>query len=358
MKYQISFLPAHYGDCIWIEYGPVESTKYILIDGGTGGTKAHLKEILQSMPEYRRVIELLVVTHIDRDHIEGVLSLLEDDILPCKINSIWFNGWQHLQNNSSIEPFGAVQGERLTAAILKHHLPWNAQFQGEAVVVPKDGPLPRLILEGGMEITLLSPLKENLTVLKREWENEVRKAGLDPGFGAAIIPNTGNAQSFGLPELPDIDSMILEKFTEDTSPANGSSIAFIASFAGRSALLTGDCFPGLISRSLRRLEENPPFDLVKLSHHGSKGNTSPDLIEELNCSQFAISTSGTNYHHPDPVTIARLITIKENPKIIFNYTSQDNKIWSLSDLQEKYIYTVQYPEDEGIVVDLFGQTIA
>lgn len=68
MKYEINFLPARYGDCLWIQYGTLESTKNILIDGGTGGTKKHIKKILEDLPKEKRIIELLVVTHIDRDH--------------------------------------------------------------------------------------------------------------------------------------------------------------------------------------------------------------------------------------------------------------------------------------------------
>lgn len=353
MKYEINFLPARYGDCLWIEYGALENTKYILIDGGTGGTKKDIKEVLKDVPKEKRIIELLVVTHIDRDHIEGILSLLEEEDLPCEIKSIWFNGWMHLQNNPSVEPFGAVQGERLTAAILKHKLPWNSHFQGGPVVVPQGGPLPKIILDGGMEIILLSPMKEHLTALRGSWESDVRDAGLDPGFGAPVIPNTGRAQSFGIPVIPDVNKLITEKFYEDTAVANGSSIAFIAKFGGKAALLAGDSFPGVISRSLERLEADLPLDLVKISHHGSKGNTSPDLIQKLDCSHFVISTSGTVFHHPDAVTIARLITLKDNPKIIFNYKSNDNKVWELKDLQQKFGYTTQYPSSEGVNVNLF-----
>ncbi|MGH2664773.1 ComEC/Rec2 family competence protein [Flavobacterium sp.] len=353
MKYTINFLPARYGDCIWIEYGEDNSLNHILIDGGTGGTKAHIKELLEALPSGERIIELLVVTHIDRDHIEGILSLLEENDLPCVIKSVWFNGWPHLLENKSVEFFGAVQGERLTAAILKHKLPWNTHFEGNAVVVPEEGELPRLILDGGMEIILLSPMFENLAKLRDAWEDEVKKAGLDPGYGAQVHNVVdGDVQSFGVPEIPDVENLAQEEFKEDSAPANGSSIAFIAKYNGTAVLLTGDSHPGVISRSLNRLGEQIPFKLVKLSHHGSKGNTSPELMEQFDCNRFVISTNGSIYHHPDAVNMARLLTIKKNPEIIFNYTSEHNKIWKLPILQEKYGYTTIYPDDMGIVISL------
>ena len=49
-------------------------------------------------------VELLVITHVDRDHIEGVVQLLA----PAKSNrffrDIWFNGFHHLG------ALGAVNG--------------------------------------------------------------------------------------------------------------------------------------------------------------------------------------------------------------------------------------------------------
>ena len=49
----------------------------ILIDAGTSGAYPALEKKLRSLPQAKRVFELLVVTHIDIDHIGGVLPLLD-----------------------------------------------------------------------------------------------------------------------------------------------------------------------------------------------------------------------------------------------------------------------------------------
>ena len=184
LKFEIRFLPARYGDCIWIEYGDHNLTSRILIDGGTAGTKTDIKKLISALPEEDRHFELMIVTHIDRDHIEGILSLLEEDELSFRVDDFWFNGWDHLPETD--EAFGAVQGERLSAAILKHHLNWNKKFEGHAVVIPDDGILPVKIMGGGIKITLLSPQIQNLAYLRSKWEKEVKEAGLIPGFGLAL----------------------------------------------------------------------------------------------------------------------------------------------------------------------------
>jgi metal-dependent hydrolase (beta-lactamase superfamily II) len=353
MKYAIKFLPARYGDCIWIEYGNQDSLKRILIDGGTGGTKKNIKALIKELPKEERVFELMVITHIDRDHIEGILSLLEEDELNFSVRSVWFNGWNHLPENNLAEPFGAVQGERLTGALLKHKLPWNTHFGGKAVVLPDNGLLPVFELTGGMKLTLLSPSKKNLEALRVDWEKEVRKAGLEPGFGLEEPENLDEVEVFGL-QIPDVERLCKEDFHEDKSSANGSSIAFLLDYGGKRALFAGDSFPGIIVNSLNQLSQGKiDIDLFKLSHHASGHNTSPELLEKVNCSNYIISTNGSIYHHPAEVTMARLVKFKgHGSNLYFNYKTKYNEIWDDEELKEVYNYSVIYPETEGVQIHL------
>jgi beta-lactamase superfamily II metal-dependent hydrolase len=353
MKYTVKFLPAKYGDCIWIEYGNDDNLKKILIDGGTAGTKKNIKALIDELPEEERVFELMVITHIDRDHIEGVLSLLEENELNFTVKSFWFNGWHHLPENNIAEPFGAVQGERLTAALLKHKLLWNTHFGGHAVVLPDDGSLPIFELDGGMQLTLLSPSKKNLEVLRVDWEEEVKKAGLEPGFGLDIRTEPLGIEGFGV-EIPDVEKLSKEKFHEDTAAANGSSIAFLLDYGGKRALFAGDSYPSVILKSLDKLNEGKiQVDLYKLSHHASAHNTSPELLEKVDTQQFVISTNGSIYHHPAAVTMARLLKLKgSGSKLYFNYKTDHNKVWGDLGLKEDYNYTTIYPENEGIEIAL------
>jgi len=351
MIFNVNFLPAKYGDCIWIEYGEAGDTKRILIDGGTSGTKKHIRELLDAIPGDKH-FELIVVTHIDRDHLEGILSLLDEDELDFTVGAIWFNGWNHLPGNDPLEHFGAVQGERLTASILKHELPWNKKFDGKAVMIHDDQPLPEITLDGGMKLTLLSPTMENLAVLRDKWEKEVEKANLIPGFGL-VEPQDDGIEPFGADE-PDVEALFEEEFHEDEAAANGSSIAFLASYGGKSVLFAGDSFPGVILRSLNKLYEGKaPVDLVKLSHHASAHNTSPELITKLDCKRFVISTNGSIYKHPSQVTVARVIRLQgPGTELIFNYKTAYNRCWDLTSLKEKYNYVATFPQDEGIEVSV------
>ncbi|MDF2188320.1 hypothetical protein [Paraflavitalea sp. CAU 1676] len=356
MAFNIHFLPARYGDCIWIEYGNERELKNILIDGGTSGTKVDISGFIETLPLGKRHFELIVVTHVDRDHIEGILALLENDTLGFTISDFWFNGWAQLQEKDESEQFGPDQGERLSAALIKHKIPWNEAFSNAAAFADEADALLTVKLELGLEITILSPYWKHLQKLRPVWEREVRKNGLQPGYGL-IDPEIDNEEmeSFGPPASPDVEKLNSTKFEEDRGEANGSSIAFIATYNKKSVLLCGDAFPSTVKQSLDRIYKNQaPFELVKLSHHGSKKNTSPDLIEKLLCNKFVISTNGSNYGHPNPEAVAWVIKRSTvPPMLVFNYRSDYNEIWDNTNLKKRYGYTTTYPkEGEVLVVEL------
>jgi beta-lactamase superfamily II metal-dependent hydrolase len=358
--FKVKSLPARFGDAFLIEYGDPQSPHLLLIDGGTGGTRQDIKDALKDLPADRRRLDLLVISHIDRDHLEGVLTLFEEGDPGFAIEDVWFNGWPHLPQNRDDEFFGALQGEKLTEQIVKHHLPWNKAFDGKAVVVPAgDARLPQKTLAGGLQITLLSPTLEALADLRPVWEQEVRKANLDPGF--SIQPNDEvedeEEESFGAQELPDVVALSQSAFDRDRSEANDSSIAFIAEFEGKRVLFGADAHADKVLASLNRLSPNQrvKLDLFKVSHHGSQGTTNADLLRKVDCSTYLFSTNGSIYKHPDGEVIARLLKDGgPNPTFIFNYRSLSNKIWDTELLKTTHGYHTRYPAegDNGIEIEL------
>lgn len=360
MIYNVILLPAKYGDAILIEYGDGDFVKRILVDGGTGGTRKHIHDYFEKLPKEERQVELLIVTHIDRDHIEGILKILEKDSFNFTIKEIWFNAFKHLSFDDEIEVFGAEQGERLTDAILKHNLNWNSSFAGKAVMVNENGNLPVIELEGGFNIVLLSPTQKELAALRPVWEKEVLRAGLIPGGGHGTQPLPDNIEQFGV-DQPNVEELIREPFKEDDSEANGSSIGFVGEFHGKKVLFAGDSFPSVIFNSLKSQQPDGAlnFDLVKISHHASHGNTSPDLLQNIDCEKFAISTNGSIYYHPSKATIARIVTSRNKCNLYFNYKTDFNDVWNHSRLKSAYNFETIFPEIddngksmEGVIIKL------
>lgn len=347
---RLEMLPARHGDALWLEYGETRNPRRVLIDGGPRSrlTKNRLADRLRQRPD----LELLVVTHIDADHISGVLELLEDRSVPISPRDIWFNGWHHLPSDL----LGAKQGEALGAAIRRRRLPWNRDFDEGAAMVPDDGDLPVVELPDGLTLTLLSPPRRQLVDLRPVWKREVEKAGLVPGVAAeqaAAQPDLLGEEPIDPSELAD------EPYEEDRSEANGASIAMLAEFEGRTLLLTGDAHGGVLADGLRRLMRRRgvgtlELDAFKLSHHGSKFNLGPELLDLVACENYLVSTNGDIFRHPDPVTMSRIVVGRDDVALQFNYRTQTTERWDSSRLQRRFRFRATFPEaeTEGLVVEL------
>lgn len=362
--FDITFLPATIGDAIWVSYGSGDKRHHILIDGGTRGTRKYIAKMVKALPEDQRHIELVVVTHYDKDHIGGVLSILERDELKASIGEVWFNAYSHLPDDGEEESFGALQAEALATQILTKQLPWNKHFEGKAVSVSEEGGVPVIDLPGGMKLMLLSPSPASLAELRQKWEDELSDEGIDPGSGEVIGGGAEEeealepgVESFGAGDAPDMDALLEVPFVGDKSPANGSSIAFVAEFEGKRALFAADAHVPQLINSIDRLLPGGklPLDLFKISHHGSKGTVSRELIAKVDCKRFVFSTNGSIFNHPDHESIARVLAeAGDNPELLFNYLSPDNKIWGVQAIQQMHGYTARFPEegDSGLIVSL------
>jgi len=346
--FRLEMLPAREGDCLIVTYGDGQNPRRILIDGGRASTWKDLKRHLETVPANQREFELLIVSHVDRDHIEGVLSMLEDDDLPITFKDIWFNGYHHLKN-SDIESFGAVQGERLSKALNKPGRKWNAAFDKRAVCVKPDGAAVSVELEGGMRLTVVSPDRAKLQALEPEWVKEVEKAGMIAGEGEKAQPDgPAGYEPFG---GIDVDTLADVQFAEDGSKPNGSSIAVIAEFDSRRALLAADAHVDRMVAAIKPLAAAEGGKLrlaaAKLAHHGSKYNVSSELLKLLDCRRYLISTNGSYFNHPDREAVARLIKYGgDNVEIAFNYESDETTVWKAKRLRDKWGYEASYPDGE------------
>ena len=75
---QVEMLPAREGDALWIRWGEPNDFRQMLIDMGTQATGRSILERLALLPEAQRQFELLVITHVDRDHIGGTKLWMEE----------------------------------------------------------------------------------------------------------------------------------------------------------------------------------------------------------------------------------------------------------------------------------------
>ncbi|PLS82379.1 MAG: hypothetical protein CYG59_04260, partial [Chloroflexi bacterium] len=245
--FTIDMLPAYQGDCLWVEYGTPDNPHRVLIDGGPSRSYKALKVRLISerecTPNKQLHFELLVVTHVDSDHIAGVLELLVGLPRGVTFGEVWFNGWDHLPNLED-DRLGPVEGEQLSAVIKRRKLRWNQAFEGKAACVPEHGTPPCIPLDGGMQLTVLSPTTSQLVKLRPAWKKTVEKAGLAARSAEDALKQLKTKEPWsdmlGEEGEPDPEALASKPFAADSAEANGSSIALLAEFEGRACLLASD----------------------------------------------------------------------------------------------------------------------
>lgn len=336
--FSVEMLPARNGDCLWIEFGDEKKPTRILIDCGVQSAYSALRSRIDQLPKAQRQFELFVLTHIDSDHIGGAIPFLADSS-PEMIKEVWFNGWQQ------IKPYflGAKQGEIFSTLLRDGKFNWNPRTDGKAIVT-NEKTLPSWKV-GEMTLTLLSPTADTLGALSKLWDKEIRKLELTPG-------STDDFQQFlRSPPTKSTDVPVLAnaRFHPDTGKPNGSSIAFLAEYAGKAVLFGADAHAPVLVASIRKLLaqrklKTLKLDALKLPHHGSTKNLNIELLKLIDCPRYLVSSDGSTFHHPDREAIARVIEYGgKQPTLYFNYLSEYNDVWARNDLQARYGYTTVYP---------------
>ncbi|WP_165999288.1 MBL fold metallo-hydrolase [Bacillus sp. Cs-700] len=324
MSIKIKALPANDGDCFIITFGEGKKIYNILVDGGstTRNSLRKLKLELQSIKELNQCIDLLIVTHIDKDHIEGILKIFELDIYKSLIKKVWFNSGRNIANffntiqtserdipillGNDIK-IGIEQGNSLEKELIKQNL-----VTEEVIIQGKKFNLDEATLH------ILSPSINNLKSLNEIWEVELEEGNSDLQVSVSEKLNDYNET---IKVLSD------RKFFEDRSKVNASSITFLLEYKDKKILMLGDAPPSIIIEGLMKLNYNSQkkiyIDLMKVSHHGSRKNTSTDLLDLIDCSRYLISTNGGKVKRllPDKECLSRIISNNEERKVefYFNY---------------------------------------
>lgn len=387
--FRLEMLPARCGDCLLLEYGPPGASRLVVIDGGLGETAAVLWNRLEGLRHERGAetleIELLVVTHIDNDHIVGIIELLEAAHPTLKIHDIWFNGRPQLMGlpaagsvaehggtglpgdllggadagtssaaaalPTPADLLGPRQGDALSGLLAARKLPWNAHplWQGRAIMVSEQAALPTITLGGGLQLTVLGPTFPRLYKLCQGWLDVLGGSDEAP----AASGGTGPADLLGRGDTwpPSWQDAV----SGDTSAANGSSIMLLAEHAGRAILLAGDGYAPDLAQALERLrqerglgEARLPLDAFKLAHHGSAKNLDAAVLGKIDCSRYLISTDGSTHKHPDHQALLRILRhAPRRPELLFNYEAATTAPWrdGKADVVEQGFqnYTTRFP---------------
>jgi Metallo-beta-lactamase superfamily len=357
----VEVLPGGRGDCLWVEcHRDGDRPWRLLFDGGMPGSWQALRARIEAVPAPERVIDLAVVSHIDADHIGGIIPLFADAALGVSYGDVWFNGLTHLPDPETVGR-GMVQlrsvrqgeslAELLSGRVGAPDVPWNDTFDGGPVTTGYDGSFLRVEREAWPAITLLSPTDTQLGPLRKLWERELEKVLRGEPAGPAALPEEPAP-------IEDVEGLAATETTSDRSVPNGSSIAFLLEHDGASCLLTGDAYAPVLEAALDSLLQHRgmarmDIDVHKVSHHGSKGNITDALLALAPAGDYVLSTNGDRFNHPDDIGVARIVAkAPSGATVWFNYANPRNARWDDPALRERFDYAVGYPEEgsEGVII--------
>ena len=318
MGIEFEFLKAGKGDCILIsiEEG-TDKEKNIIIDGGVSKTYTHTRNksgTLKSKLRYKDSLDLVVLTHIDDDHICGLIQLLKDDEHVGKIKELWFNSADYTKVPISSDEKGHGQSNYFRELIDTHkHIKYRSDIFMESQQRYNN-------LGQDIEIILLSPYKkqlDNLDKAQKRWEKERIAKGKE-----ISIPCRDESSM-------EKTSLMTEEYRVGETEKNASSIAFILRYKKeKNFLFLVDADINVINHSLNKLDkELLNFEFVKLSHHGSfQNNINEEFLDIIETDTYVILTDGKHYKHPRKETLQLILEHKPKNKeieFIFNYEDFD-----------------------------------
>lgn len=353
---RLHVIQARFGDCLLLEYGESANPCYMLIDGGPAKNyEERLKPALLSILNGRSAIDDIVISHVDNDHIVGVVGLLTDQQFlqntgqpPLfSVSNIWFNAFNQTIDKTGMEyriaslseaastqnlPMqlmsftlsGINEGYKVLQRIGKLGISLNKDMGGAAFIAAKDNPVIR---RKNMEIVVAGPTNDNLARLQTEWEKWIKK----------------NEQEIAAGRYTPAVAADLDK-----SIPNLSSIVLLVKADGKTILLTGDCRSDHLQQGLIETgcsaDGSIHVDIFKVQHHGSCRNIADGqkFFEEVTADTYIISADG-KYHNPDYETLEWIVLAahKSGRKIKLVLTNETDSSRKLLQKYDPLVYNYE-----------------
>ena len=284
----------------------------MLVDGGPSGVYEDvLRPRLEKLCRRHglvRTLDVVCISHIDQDHIVGILRLLtelrrahrDSGEPPFQIERLWHNSVEELVD--SVEPQLAASVEQAIllargdlAVCASYNQGRDARDLAASLGLGGNPPFNAPITQGsktsvhGLDITAIGPSRAALDALARKWQAAKKKKHKE----------------------------IVAAAYEDPSVPNLSSIAIHLKHGQHSALLTGDARGDHLLSGLEQagfVDKNSVLkvDVLKLPHHGSQNNVEPEFFRRVQARHYVISADGIKHDHPGEDTLEWLVSSRSD----------------------------------------------
>lgn len=353
MRLTLEVLRAKQGDCLMLHWGTDADPRLMLIDGGPDGVYAEqLLPRLQQVHAARKIgrdeslpVDVVMVSHVDDDHIAGIIELAKGQDrrtapIGLTVDGLWHNSFDDLlgippdrrltagtrlsDGMSSVladlgtqvldgtvevghdEAFdvaevlaGIDQGRTLRDDAEK--LGWELNsVAGGRLILAEVG--TGVVAVEGLEVTVVGPLAPELRRLQAEHDKWVRQhvPGAQGNMAAAAAVYA------------------------DVSVPNLSSIVVHVAAGGKTILLTGDArgdkiLLGLETAGLMPKGGTIELDILKVPHHGSDRDVTPDFFGRVRARHYVLSGNG-EYGNPERKAVEMLLGARHGDAFTIHLT--------------------------------------
>ena len=352
--FTLEALPAHKGDSLILYFGTQATPKLAVIDGGP--SKVYQPALRPRLCDIRAArgiadtdpldIDLLMISHIDDDHIKGILEFAkelkesEDLHRPkfARIATLWHNTFDDIIGNSEIpetvtaslasmgsDDFQAGTDPDMAFILSSVRQGRDLRGYAKALRWETNNPFDPLVMMakhndsdvtrfgGGLSIKIIGPRRDELQELQKRYDEFLRDNNLGRDSAEAALAAT-----------------------QDESVPNLSSIVTLAEAGGKMMLLTGDARGGKITdalqeRGLASAAVPLKVDVLKMPHHGSDRNVTPEFFRLIKADHYVFCGDGS-HGNPERATVEMLFSEQGAKPVTLHFT---HKIDKIDDMRKK-----------------------
>jgi hypothetical protein len=267
---------------------------------------------------------MLLVSHSDDDHINGVLELMDSlerarsrrQAHPFKVRRVWHNSFADIVGSAEIA------SADLSALLLASSTDGGrGPADGAAAVVSVRQARQLRLLAESFDMTVNQPFGD----LVRRAESDSPPVDLGHGLSFTVLgPDQARIDDYRVRWAKDLKEILRKEKSaseatalQDNSPFNLASIVVIAELDGKTMLLTGDARGDFIIEWLvadgRLVDENDTthFDLLKVPHHGSANNVTEGFFRAVTADHYVISGDG-KHDNPEAETLSLIASARKD----------------------------------------------
>jgi hypothetical protein len=353
------------GDCLFLQSSQTP-VRRMLIDGGRRGSyKDNTRAFIGQLGAANQKIHVLCVSHIDEDHIAGILQLVEDEVdwrahafaqtlnaaaappaapRPADIGEVWHNGLFRLVGDTvapgveggresvatvlagSLDPRARdlaseladlAAGERSSMELSRRLSPEQLKIKlnpraGGKIVKRGTAGQPaqgEKVTLGSLKIAVLGPSDDDIARLRASWQQWL--ALNDKALKKLQAEMLADESRLGTlsPRIvanPMLDAALGDGLG-DVTEANLASIMLLVEEGTSTVLLTGD---GVSQEIIDGLAHHGKLDaggrihvnVLKVQHHGAEANTTKDFVKRVTADHYVFCGDG-NHTNPEKTVV-------------------------------------------------------